>query len=110
MEDGTLEGRRSMFDPLVATREKPDLDDDELQDLIAEKVEEDPVFHLRNGRRAKIAVEVDGGIATLRGVVRTALDRRRADILARALGAATVDNRLNVEEAEEAAEPRARRR
>ena len=98
-----------MFDPLVAQREKPELDDDELQDLIVERVEEDPVFHLHNGRRAKIAVEVDGGIATLRGTVRTALDRRRADILARALGAATVDNRLKVED-EEASEPRARRR
>jgi hypothetical protein len=52
---------------------------------------------------------VDGGIATLRGMVRTALDRRRADILARALGAATVDNRLKVED-EEAPEPKARRR
>jgi osmotically-inducible protein OsmY len=109
MEDNTLEGRSPMFDPLVATREKPELDDDELQDLIAERVEEDPVFHLNNGRRAKIAVDVDGGIATLRGMVRTALDRRRADILARALGAATVDNRLRVED-EEAAEPKARRR
>ncbi len=99
-----------MFDPLVAQREKPDLDDDELQDLIAERVDEDPVFHLKNGRRAKISVEVDGGIATLRGLVRTALDRRRADILARALGAATVDNRLGVEESEETAEPKARRR
>lgn len=98
-----------MFDPLVAQREKSELDDDELQDLIAERVEEDPVFHLANGRRAKIAVEVDGGIATLRGMVRTALDRRRADILARALGAATVDNRLKVEE-EEVAESKARRR
>jgi osmotically-inducible protein OsmY len=100
-----------MFDPLVAQqREKPELDDDELQDLIAERVEEDPVFHLNNGRRAKITVEVDGGIATLRGTVRTPLDRRRADILARALGAATVDNRLRVEDSEETSEPRARRR
>jgi hypothetical protein len=36
---------------------------------------------------------------TLRGVVRTPLDRRKADIIARALGATTVDNRLGVEEA-----------
>ena len=87
-----------MFDRYVATREKPLLDDDELQDLIAERLDEDPVFHLSNGRRARFAVEVDGGAATLRGTVRTALDRRRADILARALGACTVDNRLKVED------------
>jgi osmotically-inducible protein OsmY len=99
-----------MFDPLVAQREKSVLDDDELQELIAERLEEDPVFHLNNGRRAKIGVEVDGGIATLRGTVRTALDRRRADILSRALGAMTVDNRLRVEDTEERAEPKVRRR
>lgn len=101
-----------MFDRFVAQREKPLLDDDELQELIAERLDEDPVFHLGNGRRAKFTVEVDGGAATLRGVVRTALDRRRADILARALGAATVDNRLRVEEegAAEGSSKPARRR
>jgi hypothetical protein len=31
-------------------------------------------------------------------VVRSALDRRRADILARALGAISVDNRLGIAE------------
>ncbi len=36
---------------------------------------------------------------TLSGVVRTPLDSRRADILARALGAAGVDNRLRTLEA-----------
>ena len=35
---------------------------------------------------------------TLTGNVRTALDRRRADLLARALGAAGVENRLRVAE------------
>ena len=33
---------------------------------------------------------------TLKGVVRSAVERRRADILARALGAAGVDNLLRV--------------
>jgi osmotically-inducible protein OsmY len=87
-----------MFDRFVAPREKPLLDDDELQDLIADRLDEDPVFHLSNGRRARFTVEVDDGTAILRGLVRNASDRRRADILARALGAATVDNRLKVED------------
>jgi osmotically-inducible protein OsmY len=99
-----------MFDRFVAIREKPLLDDDELQDLIAERLDEDPVFHLSSGRRSRFAVEVDGGIATIRGVVRTALDRRRADILARALGATTVDNRLRVEADEPRTEAKGRRR
>jgi osmotically-inducible protein OsmY len=99
-----------MFDRFVATREKTALDDDELQELIADRMEEDPVLHLSNGRKARIAVEVDGGIATLRGTVRTALDRRRADILARALGAATVDNRLRIEDAADIAASRPGRR
>jgi osmotically-inducible protein OsmY len=99
-----------MFDRFVALREKPALDDDELQELIADRIEDDPVFHLSNGRRARIGVEVDGGIAILRGQVRTALDKRRADILARALGAATVDNRLRVEDIDGIAPRPVRRR
>ena len=92
-----------MFDRLARERETPLLDDDELQQLISDRIEDDPVFHLANGRRARITVQVDDGEATLRGVVRTALDRRKADIMARALGATTVDNQLAVEEL---AEPR----
>jgi osmotically-inducible protein OsmY len=49
-------------------------------------------------------VEVDEGHVTLTGVVRTPLDRRRADILARALGAVSVDNRLQVVEPNRSAE------
>ncbi|HEX2453946.1 MAG TPA: BON domain-containing protein [Vicinamibacterales bacterium] len=75
------------------------LDDDELQQLIADRIDEDPAFWTGGGRRkAVIAVEVDDGHVTLKGIVRTAMDRRRADILARALGASTVDNRLRVAE------------
>ena len=72
-----------------------ELDDDQLQHLIAERMEEDPAFH---GRRqgVRFTVEVEDGEVTLRGVVRTARDRRRVDILARALGAKTVHNRLRV--------------
>lgn len=87
-----------MFDALIRDRERTLLDEDELQQLITERLEDDPVFHLTNGRRARFSVEVDGGKVTLRGLVRTALDRRRADIMARALGATTVDNQLGVEE------------
>jgi osmotically-inducible protein OsmY len=80
---------------------KPDiLDDDELQQLIAEKIDEDPAFWSGSGkRRPNIVVEVDDGFVTLSGIVRTPLDSRRADILARALGAHGVDNRLRTLEA-----------
>jgi osmotically-inducible protein OsmY len=77
---------------------RPDiLDDDELQQLITERIDEDPTFWTGSGkRRVSIIVEVDDGFVTLSGMVRTASDSRRADILARALGAAGVDNRLKV--------------
>jgi len=82
---------------------KPEiLDDEELQQLISEKIEEDPAFWTGSGRRRPtIVVEVEDGFVTLSGVVRTALDARRADILARALGAAGVDNRLRTLESGE---------
>ena len=44
-----------------------------------------------------IVVEVDDGYVTLTGVVRTASEKRRADIIARALGAVGVDNRLQLD-------------
>lgn len=87
-----------MLEQLAPEREKTLLDDDELQQRITDGLDDDPVFHLSNGRRAPITVEVDDGEATLRGVVRTALDKRKADIIARALGASTVDNQLTIEE------------
>ena len=94
-----------MFDRFAAVREKNVLDDDELQETIADRIDDDTAFHLNNGRRARITVEVADGAATLRGTVRTALDRRRADILARALGATTVNNRLRVEDMDALARP-----
>jgi len=87
---------------LTREREKPVLDDEELEQLISDRIDDDPIFHLSNGRRARITVEVDDGEATLRGVVRNASDKRRADIMARALGASTVDNQLATEEENEA--------
>jgi osmotically-inducible protein OsmY len=75
------------------------LDDDELQQLITERIDEDPSFWTGTGKtRAVINIEVDEAHVTLTGVVRTVADRRRADILARALGASGVDNRLRVGE------------
>jgi osmotically-inducible protein OsmY len=73
------------------------LEDDELQQLITERLDEDASFWTGTGRnRTAISVEVSDGHVTLTGVVRNAVDRRRADLLARSLGASGVDNRLEV--------------
>ena len=82
----------------VTARNRPEpMEDEELQQLITERIEEDPVFWTGSGRRRTyVTVEVEDGHVMLSGVVRSAMDRRRADILARALGAASVDNRLGV--------------
>jgi osmotically-inducible protein OsmY len=75
------------------------LHDDELQHLILERIEEDGSFAVAAGRgRTIINVQVSDGEVTLTGVVRSAADRRRADLLARAMGAASVDNQLRVAE------------
>jgi osmotically-inducible protein OsmY len=86
--------------PRVNARNRPEpLEDEELQQLITDRIEEDPVFWTGSGRRRTyVTVEVEDGHVMLSGVVRSALDRRRADILARALGAVTVDNRLGIAE------------
>ena len=86
--------------PRVTARNRPEpLEDEELQQLITDRIEEDPVFWTGSGRRRTyVTVEVEDGHVMLSGVVRSALDRRRADILARALGAMSVDNRLGVAE------------
>ncbi len=74
------------------------IEDEDLQRLITDQINNDPAFWLGRGRRgAMIVVEADDGYVTLSGYVRTALDRRRADILARALGAQGVDNRLRLQ-------------
>ncbi len=86
------------------------LDDDVLQQLISERFEEDPSFWTGTGKsRTVVSVEVDDGIVTLTGVVRTASDKRRADLLARALGASGVDNRLRLAETAAPASPKPRR-
>jgi osmotically-inducible protein OsmY len=82
----------------VTARNRPEpLEDEELQQLISDRIEEDPVFWSGSGRRRTyVTVEVEDGHVMLTGQVRSPLDRRRADILARALGAVTVDNRLSI--------------
>jgi osmotically-inducible protein OsmY len=83
------------------------LDDDELQALITERLDEDPSFWTGTGKnRTVITVEVNDGQVTLHGVVRAAADRRRADLLARALGASSVDNRLRVSDEFPSPKPR----
>jgi osmotically-inducible protein OsmY len=86
--------------PRVTARNRPEpLEDEDLQQLITDRIEEDPVFWTGSGRRRTyVTVEVEDGHVMLSGVVRSALDRRRADILARALGAVSVDNRLGIAE------------
>ena len=76
------------------------LDDDELQRRIVDRIEADPAFWASRGtRKARAAIEVDveDGYVTLRGTAQSPTARRRADILARALGACGVDNRLQLE-------------
>ena len=74
------------------------IDDDALETLITDKLDGDPAFwESRKNRKTMIVVEVDGGYATLNGIVKSQLERRKADILARALGALGVDNRLKLE-------------
>jgi osmotically-inducible protein OsmY len=73
------------------------LEDDELQLVITEQLEEDPSFWTGTGKnRAVINVEVNDQHVTLKGIVKSAVERRKADILARALGAAGVDNQLRI--------------
>jgi osmotically-inducible protein OsmY len=100
--------KHRMKDGSAALKEKPQLDDDELRGMIEERLDDDPGFRLRSGRRTRFEVEVDDGEVILRGVVRTALERRKADIIARALGATTVDNRLGIEENDAPRTPRRR--
>ena len=74
------------------------LDDEVLLRLIRDRIDNDAGFWMGQGnRRTMIVVEVDDGLVTLTGVVRSAMDKRRADLLARALGAVGVDNRLQLE-------------
>ena len=66
------------------------MDDETLRLLITNAFDNDAVFW-------RIAVEVDEGVVTVNGVVRNPAEKRRADIIARALGATAVDNRLRVD-------------
>lgn len=73
------------------------LEDDELQQLITGRIEEDSAFWTGAGaKRTVITVTVDDTEVTMTGTVRTGSERRRADLLARALGAVTVHNHLAI--------------
>ncbi len=93
-----------MFDRLSSLRDRLQLDDDELQQAILEDLESDPAYH--HGRRLRVSVEVNDGEVTVRGSVRTPLERRKVDIVARAVGAMKVNNEVVV--AEDRPEPRKR--
>ena len=65
---------------------------------IIDRLKSDPAFWMARGKRkTMIVVEVDEGYVTLSGFVRSSAEKRLADILARALGALGVDNRLQLE-------------
>ncbi len=90
---------RDMFDRLSSYRElrqQQPLDDDDLQQTILDQLEDDPAYRL--GRKLRVTVEVNDGEVTVRGSVRTALERRKVDIIARAVGAATVVNEIVIAE------------
>jgi osmotically-inducible protein OsmY len=80
----------TMKGPYFSQRDRRN--DDELEQLIAESIGSHPAFW-----GALIVIEVEHGYATLTGIVRSELDRRRAELLARAQGAHGVDNRLRLE-------------
>lgn len=94
-----------MAQPGYSREDLMGVDDDQLRRLIVDRLENDVVFWTgRGARKAIVNVEVNDGSVILTGVVKSRSDRRRADLLARALGALTVDNRLRVVgEAEESA-------
>jgi len=85
-----------MFDRLSTYREQVQLDDEDLQQAILEKLQDDPAY--QDGRRLRVSVDVDDGEVTATGAVRTALERRKVDIVARALGATTVRNEIVIED------------
>ena len=71
--------------------------DDELHQLIAGALENEPVFWVNSrARKTFVVVSVEDGYVTLSGIVRSPQDRRLADIIARAQGALGVDNRIRL--------------
>lgn len=82
--------------PWQAQRYEHRITDDQLEQLISESIESHPGFWTSMSR-AFIVVEVERGYATMTGIVRTELDRRLADLIARTHGARGVNNRLRLE-------------
>jgi osmotically-inducible protein OsmY len=73
------------------------MDDDTLRQVIKEVIYTDTVFSVGRGRKGVITIDVHDGLVTLSGVVRSETEKRRADIIARGLGALGVENHLQVE-------------
>ncbi|MFB3853823.1 MAG: BON domain-containing protein [Vicinamibacterales bacterium] len=97
-----------MFDRLSSFREQVPLDDEDLQQAILEKLQDDPAYV--DGRRLRVSIDVDDGEVTATGSVRTALERRKVDIVARALGATTVRNEIVIDDTVETRRPARRSR
>ena len=73
---------RSRVTTTPRNRQEP-LEDEELQQLITERIEEDPVFWTGSGRRRTyVTVEVEDGHVVLSGLVRSPLDRRSRQLVA----------------------------
>jgi osmotically-inducible protein OsmY len=73
--------------------------DERLRRLIVARLHDDPAFWTA-AARTQVKVVVDDGHVTLMGTVPSEAERRRADILARVLGAVSVDNQLEVQDAD----------
>jgi hypothetical protein len=74
------------------------IDDEELRELILSYFQEQEAFRLvQDDPQPLIVVEVEHGIVTLSGVVRSSVERRAAERVVRALGALGLHNRLRVD-------------
>lgn len=72
--------------------------DEELGQLIRSYIDDDPSFWTGlTYAHEMVVIEVQDGIVTLSGLVRSSSDRRKVDTLVRKLGALGVDNRLHAE-------------
>jgi hyperosmotically inducible periplasmic protein len=78
--------------PQTTTTASSDKADKALDSRITRRINADASL-----KKHHVTVSVDNGVATLEGTVRTDAERNRAETLAKAAGAARVENRLSVE-------------
>jgi osmotically-inducible protein OsmY len=78
--------------PQATTTASSDKADKALDSKITRRINADASL-----KKHHVTVSVDNGVATLEGTVRTDAQRNRAETLAKAAGAARVENRLSVE-------------